>query len=373
MGQVRYATETPEIPVELTKTRRGIPMAVGVMRASDLRHNFTVPRRDTRNDTGYQREISATRVNKLIKGLRDNVDLPTSVLLNLRNFDSSRHMVERDGKDFFNFDGEPLHVVDGQHRVEALARLVDEDEKKWGGFVIPFVCLLGAKEREEMKQFYVVNSTAKSVRTDLALDLLKQRAENEPELRDALIESGEGWKVKGQELTEDLVDTPVWRNLIRFPGEPKGSTTIQNSGMVSSLKPLLSTPYFSALSHESQIKVLDSYWKGIRKVLPEPFDDPTHYALQKGVGAMVMHNLLISVLEHIRSKGRSTADPEVYADVLNDVLPELEGDTSTGDLATGADFWLSGEEGAAGSYSSSAGRRVLTAKLRAQLPDIEVE
>ena len=46
--------------------------------------------------------------------------------------------------------------------------------------MIPFVCVLGASEREEMEQFYVVNSTAKSVRTDLAYDLLKQRAENDP-------------------------------------------------------------------------------------------------------------------------------------------------------------------------------------------------
>jgi hypothetical protein len=34
--------------------------------------------------------------------------------------------------------------------------------------------MIGAGELEEMRQFYVVNSTAKSVRTDLVLDLLKQ-------------------------------------------------------------------------------------------------------------------------------------------------------------------------------------------------------
>lgn len=373
MSQMRTIARTPEIPVERTELRGGIPMVVGVMKAGELRNNYTVPRRDTRNDTGYQREISTTRVNKLIKGLKENVDLPTSILLNLRTFNPAEHLIERDGRSFFSFRGELLHVVDGQHRVEALARLVDENEEKWGGFELPFVCLLGAKESEEMKQFYVVNSTAKSVRTDLAFDLLKQRAENEPGLKESLIETGESWKVKGQEPTEDLTHTPVWRNVIRFPGEQKGGTTIQNAGMVNSLKPLLSTPYFGAMSHESQIRVLDAYWRGVRRVLPEPFDNPTDYALQKGVGVMTMHSLLVSVLEHIRSRGRSVVDPEVYADVLGDVLPKLEGDTSTGELATGADFWLSGEEGAAGSYSSSAGRRVLTAKLRAQLPAIEVE
>jgi hypothetical protein len=34
--------------------------------------------------------------------------------------------------------------------------------------MIPFTCMLGATEDEEMDQFYIVNSKAKSVRTDLA-------------------------------------------------------------------------------------------------------------------------------------------------------------------------------------------------------------
>ena len=63
----------------------------------------------------------------------------------------------------------------------------------------------------------------------------------------------------------------------------------------------------------------------------------------------------------------------LYTDALEPVLLDLEGDTATGEPVRGSDFWLSGSEGAAGSYSSSAGRRVLTAKLRALLPEIEVE
>ena len=52
---------------------------------------------------------------------------------------------------------------------------------RWGEILIPFVCMIGAGERQEMEQFYVVNSNAKSVRTDLAMDLLKQRAESDPD------------------------------------------------------------------------------------------------------------------------------------------------------------------------------------------------
>jgi DGQHR domain-containing protein len=368
------AVGAPEIPVQLTKTRGGTPMAVGVMQARDLRGSFVVPRRDSRKREGYQREVSTARVNRLVKRLKENkVDLPTSILVNLREFDPVNHLIERNGQNFFIPDGEPLYVVDGQHRVEALARLVDDDEDRWGKFEIPFVCLLGARETEEMKQFYVVNSTAKSVRTDLALDLLKQRAENEPGLMESLEESGESWKVKGQTLVEELKHSSVWRGLIRFPNEPKGDTTINSAGMVSSLKGLLATPYFGAISTENQIKVLDAYWKGIRNVIPEVFDEPNEYAIQKSIGAAIMHGVLVTVLEYVRSMGKSVIDPETYENVLKDVLLTLEGDTGTGELAQGADFWRSGREGAAGSYSSSAGRRVLTAKIKGMLPDIEVE
>lgn len=363
-----------EVPVHRTATRGGTPLVVGVIEAADLRRTFAVPRRDPRTNTGYQRDLLQSRVNRLVKDLRkDRVDLPTSILVNLRDYDPRRHLVERDGRLFFRPDGATLYVVDGQHRVEALARLVDEDEERWGGFEIPFVCMLGATEREEMRQFYVVNSTAKSVRTDLALALLKQRAETEPGVMDSLIESGEAWKVRGQQIVEDLARTGLWRGRIRFPGEGKGDTTIGSAGLVGSLRPLLNTPYFGALTVENQTRILDAYWNGIRITLPECFVHPSEYTLQKTTGVNVLHGLLVSILEYIRSVGKSVVDPDVYARVLRRVLPELEGDTATGEVVRGSAFWLGAGEGAAGSYSSNAGRRVLTAKLRAMLPQIEVE
>jgi DGQHR domain-containing protein len=376
----RAATRSPaprparEVPVLRTATRGGTPLVVGVVEAAALRRTFKIPRRDARTKNGYQRELSQSRVNRLAKDLRaERVDLPTSILVNLRDFDPARHLVERKGRLFFRHGDEALYVVDGQHRVEALARLVDEDEARWGAFEIPFVCMLGASEREEIRQFYVVNSTAKSVRTDLALDLLKQRAESEPGVMDALVESGETWKVKGQQVVEDLAKTRLWRGRTRFPGEPKGETTIGSAGLVGSLRPLLNTPYFGALTPPNQVRILDAYWEGIAKIVPECFVRPTDYTLQKTTGVNVMHGLFVSVLEYVRSVGRSVVEPDVYADVLGSVLPELEGDTTSGEIVRGSDFWLGAGEGAAGSYSSNAGRRVLTAKLRGMLPPIEVE
>ena len=86
-----------------------------------------------------------------------------------------------------------------------------------------------------------------------------------------------------------------------------------------------------------------------------------------------MHALLMSVLEHVRSTGDSVLEPASYRKALRRTLLALEGDNSEGELVKGTDFWRAGPSGAAGSFSSNAGRRVLIAKLKSSLPEVEVE
>jgi DGQHR domain-containing protein len=177
MSELKVRADVLEIPVQLKEARppKWRPKAAGMMRAGDLYERYVIPQRNHREGTGYQRELSKPRVNRLVKELRANeVDLPTSILVNLRAFDEDRNLSAKDGQLYLRLTDEKLHVVDGQHRVEALTKLIEEDSERWKDFEIPFVAMLGSNEFEEMKQFYVVNSTAKSVRTDLAFDLLKQ-------------------------------------------------------------------------------------------------------------------------------------------------------------------------------------------------------
>src|SRR2546422_2300812 len=77
----------------------------------------------------------------------------------------------------------------------------------------------------------------------------------------------------------------------------------------------------------------------------------------------------------IRRPPRSTLFPytTLFRSVLRPVLDELEGDNANADTVKGIDFWRAAPDGAAGSFSGSAGRRVLTAKFRQLLPSIEVE
>lgn len=363
--------EAVSVSVRTSSSRS--PQAVGVITAGMLVKRYVVPHRDSRNKRGYQRPVSTTRVNKLAADLRTGrVDLPTAVLLNVRD-NASAVIEESEGITMFRPNGHDLYVVDGQHRIEALAKLVEENPEKWSSYEIPFVCMIGADETEEMTQFYVVNSTAKSVRTDLALDLLKQRAENDPDLMASLVEKGEDWKVEAQTITEELAKTRLWKGRIRFPGDPSGETTIGSAGIVSSLKQILDTPYFGQISTNNRVRILEAFWEGIARVMPDVFSEPREYALQKSTGVQIMHSLLISALELLRSKGMSVVEAESYEVILQETLTNLEGDTAEGDVARGSDFWRAGVQGAAGSFSSNAGRRVLLARLRGELPDVEVE
>ncbi|MCI0532047.1 MAG: DGQHR domain-containing protein [candidate division Zixibacteria bacterium] len=357
--------------------RKGVEMVAGIIPAGVLVGRYAVPRRDFYKKTGYQREVSMARVKHLVKDLSDkNVDLPTAVLLNIRDedYDPKTNFVQRKDSTYLSVNGDTtFYVVDGQHRVLALDLIIQEDPEKWAAFEVPFVCMLGANEREEMEQFYIVNSTAKSVRTDLALDLLKQRAETDSVLMEDLNLTGGVWKVKAQGIVEQLARTTVWRGLIRFPGQAPAETIISSGGMVSSLKQVLQNSYFERIPPESQVKILDAYWQGIRIVLPDVLNEPFKHALQKTTGVTTMHALLPAMLEIVRSQGQSVIDPKSYADVLRQPLSDLRGDTASGDEAEGQNFWLAGPDGAAGSFSSNAGRRVLLAKIRAMLPQASVE
>lgn len=120
---------------------------------------------------------------------------------------------------------------------------------------------------------------------------------SDPDVRHALMEKGEDWKVEGQTLAEELEKHRLWKGRIRFPGEPKRDTVLSSSGVAGSLKQTLATPFFSQISTQNRLRVLEAYWEGIERVIPEVLQQPTDYALQKSTGVMIMHSLLIPVCD----------------------------------------------------------------------------
>jgi DGQHR domain-containing protein len=364
---------------KLTKTDTTI--VAGFISAGSLApDHYLIPSFDPRTKRGYQRPPQQARINELASDLmKGRVDLPTSILLNLRGREARSAVMngridlsalKKGTKDHSYV----FYVVDGQHRIRALEKLIlEEDRDLWSKYQVPFICMVGADEREEMEQFYIINTKAKPVRTDLAYELLSKRAHDDDDVVESLAEKGQDWVVKAQNIVQRMSEvSPPWRGRIRFAAMEKGSTVLPAASLVASLKPLLSSSYFGMLDLNQQVKLLDAYWRGLRDIMPEPFDEPANYALQKGVGVIVLHTVLVSVIELIRSRGLSVLESESYSDVLKATLFNLQGDDSFGVPVKGVDFWRVAPHGAAGSYSSSAGRRVLIAKISSTLPRVKV-
>ena len=93
-------------------------MVQGTITADVLTSKSAVPQREydqQKGRTGYQRPLAMARVNRLISDLVEGrVDLPTAVLLNLREYDPDEDFKARNGMKFF-YPRSPLYVVDGQH------------------------------------------------------------------------------------------------------------------------------------------------------------------------------------------------------------------------------------------------------------------
>lgn len=375
------------VVISPTKLRDNVTVISGHMPLQYLLPNkFIVPVRHAEKKVGYQRSVEKSRVNKLADDLRKKrTDLPTSLLLNLRGTQAPTLLQDQgDGFGILQIDAidtpgasateHPFYVVDGQHRIMALKEVFEEDMERWSAFTIPFICFLGATERQEMEQFYTVNSTAKSVKTDLALDLLKQRVESDSRTLDAAVERGEVWKVKAQSITE-IIDKEcrVWSGAIRFPNAPKENTTISSNGFVSSLKRILQSSYFQQITEQQSADIIGCYWTAIKRVCPEPFEDEVkQFSLQKSVGVNACHHILLNIVDVIRSRGDSVFEVGSYEEIIERIFKEVEGDNARGDVVRGADFWRAGSGGAAGSFSSSTGQRVLINKLLNLVPQMDI-
>ncbi|MWV26635.1 DGQHR domain-containing protein [Aurantiacibacter rhizosphaerae] len=358
----------------------GTQTIVGALKFREIHDRIRTPWRDARTKEGYQRKPAHSRIAKLMMEIRKGrVDIPTAVLLNAPHPTWEIAYQDRQGNscaelDLQKYSGD-FSVVDGQHRLTALKHLYHEDPERYGNFKIQFVMMLGATKFVELEQFYIVNSTAKSVKTDLAYDLLKQRADHDGLVMTGLIESGQDWKVEAQSLTEMMADdSDIWRRRIQLANEPKNGTTIPSASFVTSLRKFLTYPFIKNLSREKKFELLETYWRGIRSAIKEPFVKPDDYTLLKGIGVWAMHEILPEVIEIIRSNGDQLFDDTNYGPILADMFDDLEGENKEADVVKGADFWLTAPKGgAAGSYSSSAGKRVLISKLLQGLPEPSIE
>ncbi|MEU8178676.1 DGQHR domain-containing protein [Microbispora hainanensis] len=247
-------------------------------------------------------------------------------------------------------DGAIAWIVDGQHRSGAVKMLTDKDRLS-DDFPVPVKIMLGFGRNEEIKQFYYINSQAKSVATDLTAELLQRMARQDTDEADYLSErKNKGSLLAGAAIYEALVERKSpWLQRIRKPNEKiSKDTSIAVSQFITSLKPLQSAQMPRELSPDEWARVIDAFWEGIANLLPQPFDpteQPGDWVLFKATGVNTMHRVLADCLPIVIQRGARLSDPQQYEQLLAD-LPTLAGigiDPQTGEerQIDGAEFWRS--------------------------------
>ena len=373
--------------------RSGTPTVTGAIPIKNLVNRYRIPIRRPLAHEGYQRELQQTRMRKFTKRLLDGlVDIPTAILMNLRHVKPSEVLVQdAEGQLFLEIDppaddGDQnwFFIVDGQHRVRAAESAFNaEFSEHCENLELNFVLMIGASKDEELETFYVVNSEAKSVRTDLAFDLLRQLSDHDPKIQREIIESGQDWKTSGVQIAEILVkSSPVWKDRIMFANATsveKKDAVVPLSSFVNSMKKLDADSSFRRLDLHNKSKVIDAFWQGIAIAYPVLIHggdsefgplSPKDFVIQKGVGVSVLHEILPDVIQVLRENDMDVLDPNSHVAVVKALLEKLQGENKNLDPVSGVEFWLSTPRGgAAGAYSSSAGKRNLVRKLRSLLPE----
>ncbi|HEY4474947.1 MAG TPA: DGQHR domain-containing protein [Candidatus Paceibacterota bacterium] len=306
---------------------------------------------------GYQRKPAEGRKNKIARFIEKHECpiFPASILV------CSHEEIEFDAKSGKMILGTknkyPMYVVDGQTRIEgfryAYGELKMEEVLK---YEMPVVFLSGFPFIDELEQFYVLNSTQKRVSTDLAQRLKLQLAKKKPD-HFKLVYPGQEWELRALTVV-DLLHSRTenyWTGRIKLPNTQKSPISIvsQNS-FVQSLKPLYKGGILESVKPDEAYKLLAAYWKALGMILPDAFQTPKHYVIQKTPGVFSLHSLANVVLSRaIHNK----IEPTGYN--LSRLLKKCFDENHD------ANFWRKDNRDGASRYGSMKGFAILTSIFKA--------
>lgn len=330
-------------------------------------------------DQGYQRAPSQARKRAIGRYiLQSDAILPVGGLLNARpnsnvdgdetygavlEFQPHTELGEiAMGQLSIPDDALPLYIVDMQHRLGGFEWAL---EQEGGEAVLDFPLVVtiadGLSELEEVDQFDLINTEQKKVRTDLARRLKSIQA-GDVDRRLRLDERGKLWEAKGPVIADILnKGEGVWQRRILPPNQSKRdmpTMIVRETSFVSSLKPILQTPYFVVQPEKQAAELIGRYWDAIRQVFPEAFRFPDNYIIQKTPGVYSLHELAPEVFELAR----------IHGDVSEEQILEVV--KSFSEIDGGSEFWLSDNDEGAAQYGSMKGFRILAAQLRQFLPQL---
>lgn len=325
------------------------------------------------DDRGYQRSLQASRVKGVAQYVSgDEAIMPLGGLLNARSDaqeawgsrlafapDPGQSGPIQSGTLSLPGSDDPLWTVDMQHRLAgfeyAIGHMGRED---LADFPVVVTIADGLSKMDEIEQFELINTTQKKVATDLARQLLATQFKY---FNDSLPDPTKEWQARGALVANWLNEHgSVFKGRIIPPNKtarqaPGGIT--QETTFVSSLKPVLTTPFLQR-KHEREVsELIDAYWGGVRLVWPQAIAHPKETVILKGPGVYPLHMVMPDVLEVLRSSQRP-------------LTSENMADAMAGWRRLGEDYWdkSNTETGATRFGSSGQGHARIAAELRPLLP-----
>lgn len=353
----KYTATFEVVPSE----QDNVKLFIGVAKAKDLIQVTTVdpynPKLSpTDPQQGYQRPPERGRITRIGRYLIEEQGgglFPTAVLL------SSRTPLIYDKKEgtITVTSESKLQIVDGQHRLAGLRYVIEEkEEARFENYNIPFVIMVTPDRLVEMTQFRIVNGTAKQVRTDLVNMILTATYSG---MKRSEIPNSDRWKIVVSNVVDKLAKDPQspWRDIITLPGEntsrKEGGKVVRATSFITSLQPVYvwlkdTSGILDQHCHsiEDEIgymyNVVADYWHALQRIVPDAFQSPNDYVIQKTPGLFSLHKLLRHLLGNMY-RGRRTFDENTFFEFL-----------SAGEDIKDSEFWLS-ESGRASAFGSMKG------------------
>jgi DGQHR domain-containing protein len=265
-------------------------MYLAAVTPEDL-EQFSIDVWDSKNVVGrrgYQRRPEEKRIKSIAKYLeRPNSIMPVAGLLNVRE---KGELTFKNGKLKIP-DGVKVWVVDMQHRLKGVVRAHEEGALRHD-FSLPVVITEGLNQVGEAAQFYIINTKAKKMDVALTRRLLIENNK----VRD--IADVKPWEIAAVRITIELNKTirgNPWFGCLRQPNEEKVHQHIATEkSFVNSLRQLLIAGRFK--QPRKAAKKLAEYWNAIRECIPEAFEEPRRYLLQRTPGMFAFNFFLAPMI-----------------------------------------------------------------------------
>lgn len=296
-------------------------------------------RRTKERRKGYQRDLTKVRLGKSKTGvagylLNQMGIFPTSILVNVRKedkvlrFDEEKIITDKISVGSLHIPDDIIwYVIDGQHRLEGLKEAIREKSELQEYPVL--ITMTNEDLFYEMLIFYMVNSRAKSVKTDLAYRILQRMHydDNSPKWIQEVIMTGAD---RRKAIASTIVDYLNWKeespfyNKIQEIGESHKDKHLTTDGTFTRyVTYILSNDIFQNMYDEDVANLLISYWNTIKAIWPVTFETPDDYVLLTSLGFSSLSRLFPTIYGYCaRDQNVTDENMKKYLEYLLIEAPE---------------------------------------------------